>query len=172
MLLALSRRGYAPEALVRTNRRGVPVKAIALTVTIGFLSVIMAAIWPETVFPWLVNSSGAVALFCYLLIAVSQLIMRRRLEREDPEALTLKMWLFPWLTLASIGAIVAVIFAMALVDDVRDQLWWSLASLAVVVGLAVRRTRRMRARTGTVRRSGRGPPTLDAAPSGRSGWAG
>ena len=31
---------------------------------------------------------------------------------------------------------VAVIAAMALVDDVRAQLWWSLGSLAVVLGLA------------------------------------
>ena len=136
MLFALSRRGYAPQSLVETNGRGVPVKAILLTVSIGFLSVIMAAIWPDSVFLWLVNSSGAVALFCYVLIAVSQLRLRRRLEREAPEALTLKMWLYPWLTYISIAAMVLVIAAMALVADVRAQLWWSLASLALVLGLA------------------------------------
>ncbi len=136
MLFALARRGDAPQALLETNRRGVPVKAILLTVTIGFLSVIMAAIWPESVFLWLVNSSGAVALFCYVLIACAELKMRRKLEREDPEKLTLRMWFFPWLTYASIVAMVAVILAMALVDDVRAQLWWSLGSLAVVLALA------------------------------------
>src|SRR3954452_17467010 len=141
MLFALSRRGYAPQALVRTNGRGVPVRAIALTVTIGFLSVILDALFPETVFLWLVNSSGAVALFCSLLIAVSELRLRRRIEREDPESLTLRMWLFPYLTIAAIVGIVAVIGAMAFVDDVRDQLWWSLASLAVVVGLSERHVR-------------------------------
>ena len=75
-----------------------PVKAIVLTVSIGFFSVILAAIWPESVFIWLVNSSGAVALFCYVLIACSELRMRRRLEREAPDKLTLRMWAFPWLT--------------------------------------------------------------------------
>ena len=110
-----------------------PVKAILLTVSIGFFSVILAAIWPESVFIWLVNSSGAVALFCYVLIACAQLRMRRRLEREAPDRLTLKMWGFPWLTYASIAAMVAVIVAMALVDEVRAQLWWSLGSLAVVL---------------------------------------
>ena len=40
---------------------------------------------PEKVFLFLLNSSGAVALFVYLLICVSQLVLRRRLEREDPE---------------------------------------------------------------------------------------
>jgi GABA permease len=52
------------------------------------------------------------------------------------------MWLFPWLTYASIAAMVAVIAAMALVDDVRAQLWWSLGSLAVVLGLGFWHTRR------------------------------
>ena len=136
MLFALSRRGDAPRRCSRPTRRGVPVKAILLTVSIGFLSVILAALWPESVFLWLVNSSGAVALFCYVLIACAQLRMRRQLEREAPEKLTLKMWGFPWLTYASIAGMVAVIGAMALVDDVRAQLWWSLGSLAVVLGAA------------------------------------
>lgn len=133
MLFALARRGDAPQAVLETSARGVPVKAILLTVSIGFFSVILAALWPDSVFLWLVNSSGAVALFCYVLIACAQLRMRRRLEREAPDRLVLRMWLFPWLTYASIAAMVVVIGAMALVDDVRAQLWWSLASLAVVL---------------------------------------
>ncbi len=113
MLFSLAKRGYAPQALVETNGRGVPVKGILLTVSIGFLSVIANAISPDTVFEFLVNSSGAVALFCYLGIAVSQLILRRR---RDDEELTLKMWLFPYLTIATIVAIVVVILAMATVE--------------------------------------------------------
>jgi GABA permease len=140
MLFALARRGDASHALLEVNRRGVPVKAILLTVSIGFASVILAAIWPESVFLWLVNSSGAVALFCYVLIALAQLRLRRQLEREAPERLALRMWLYPWLTYASIAGMVAVIAAMALVDDVRAQLWWSLGSLAVVLALAWRHT--------------------------------
>jgi GABA permease len=136
MLFALARRGDAPKRLLETTRRGVPVRAILLTVSIGFFSVILAAIWPESVFIWLVNSSGAVALFCYLLIAISELRMRRRLEREAPERLTLRMWLYPWLTYFAIAGMVVVILAMALVDDVRSQLWWSLGSLAVVLAAA------------------------------------
>src|SRR3954454_8639408 len=156
MLFALARRGYAPQGLVETNGRGVPVKAIALTVSIGFFSVILEAISPDKVFSWLVNSSGAVALFCYVLIAVSELRLRRRLEREDPESLTLRMWFFPWLTYAAIAAMVVIIGAMALGEDVRSQLWWSLASLAVVVVLAFWRTDR-RTAAAPARRAGEAP---------------
>jgi len=59
--------------------------------------------------------------------------MRRRLEREAPERLQVKMWLYPWLTHAAIVAMVTVIGAMALVEDVRSQLIPSLISLAIVL---------------------------------------
>ena len=88
------------------------------------------------------NSSGAIALFCYLLIAVAELRMRRRLEAEAPERLKLRMWLFPWLTYVAIAAMVAVIASMALVADARSQLVPSLISLAVVLAAARWRTRR------------------------------
>ena len=64
---------------------------------------------PEKVFLFLLNSSGAVALFVYLLICVSQLVLRRQLEREDPERLEVRMWLYPYLTYFAIAAIGVVI---------------------------------------------------------------
>ncbi len=42
------------------------------------------------------------------------------------------MWLFPYLTVATIAAIVVVIVAMATVKEVRSQLFVSLISLGVV----------------------------------------
>ena len=133
MLFALARRGDAPKGLLDVNRRGVPVKAILLTSSIGFASTIVSYLSPDTVFLFLVNSSGAIALFVYLLIACSELRMRRRLEREAPERLKVRMWLFPYLTYFAIAAMVAVIASMALVKDVRSQLIPSFISLAVVL---------------------------------------
>ena len=151
MLFALARRGDAPKGLLDVSTRGVPVKAILLTTAIGFLSTIIAWLWPETVFLFLVNSSGAIALFVYLLIAVAQLRMRRQLEREAPEKLKVKMWLYPWLTWLSIIAIVAVVASMAVVDDeaTRSYLVPSLISLAVVVAAAFIRGRREREQPAT-----------------------
>jgi len=159
MLFAEARRGDAPKALLEVNSRGVPVKAILLSVSIGFLSVIFAAISPDKVFLFLVNSSGAVALFCYLLIAVAELRMRRTLEAEAPERLKLRMWAFPWLTYLAIAAMVAVIASMALVDDVRSQLIPSFLSLAVVLAAAWLRGRRERGTARAAVPRGRVPVT-------------
>jgi GABA permease len=133
MLFALARRGDAPKGLLEVNGRGVPVKAILLTSSIGFASTGLAYLSPDTVFLFLVNSSGAIALFVYVLIACSQLKMRRRLEREAPEKLKVKMWLFPYLTYFAIAAMVTVIASMALVKDVRSQLIPSFISLGIVL---------------------------------------
>ena len=95
MNFALARTGDAPQWMVRLNGRGVPARAILIATSIGFLSVIANVISPEKVFLFLLNSSGAVALFVYLLIAVSQLVLRRRLEGEDPDRFEVRMWLYP-----------------------------------------------------------------------------
>jgi GABA permease len=149
MLFALARRGDAPEGLLNVNRRGVPVKAILLTSSIGFASTIISYLSPDTVFLFLVNSSGAIALFVYLLIAVSELRMRRTLEREAPERLKVRMWMYPYLTYFAIAAMVVVIGSMALVKDVRAQLIPSFISLAVVLAAYWFKTRAER-RTSTV----------------------
>lgn len=52
---------------------------------------------PAKVFKFLIDSSGAIALLVYLVIAVSQLRMRKILLMEGGE-IRLRMWLYPWLT--------------------------------------------------------------------------
>src|SRR3954451_18636737 len=98
MTFVLARRGDAPAWMTAVNKRGVPARAILAATSIGYLSVIASAVSPDGVFKFLLNTSGAVALFIYLLIAVSQLVLRRRLEREAPERLKVRMWAYPWLT--------------------------------------------------------------------------
>jgi GABA permease len=146
MNFALARAGDAPEWMVRVNGRGVPARAILIASSIGFLSVIANVISPEKVFLFLLNSSGAVALFVYLLIAVSQLVLRRRLEQEDPESLEVRMWAYPYLTYFAIAAIAVCIGSMAFVADVRSQLWLGLLSLGVVLAAYFVKSRRQGSR--------------------------
>ena len=132
MLFVLAARREAPMRLITVNKRGVPVWAILSSTVVGFLSVIAAYVSPDTVFLFLLNSSGAVILFVYLLIAASQFVLRRRTPDED---LKVKMWFFPVLTIAAGVGIVAVLVQMGLKSDTRTQLLLSLLSWAVVVGL-------------------------------------
>jgi len=108
------------------------VVAILSSTVVGYLCVVAAAVSPDTVFLFLLNSSGAVILFVYLLIAISQVVLRRR---TTPDKLIVKMWLFPVLSLATIAAIVAVLVQMYLDTLVRPQLVLSLLVWAVMLAV-------------------------------------
>jgi GABA permease len=139
MVFVLADRREAPQVLTGLNGRGVPVWAILASTVVGFLCVVAAYVSPDTVFLFLLNSSGAVILFVYLLIAVSQLVLRRRTPEDE---LVVKMWAFPVLTIAAILGILAILVQMLLTDDTRSQLLLSLLSwgVALVLYAILRRT--------------------------------
>ncbi|MFD6292269.1 amino acid permease [Streptomyces sp. NPDC060205] len=139
MAFSLGRRGDAPKAFARTTSRGVPMTAILASVAFGFVAVFFNYEFPDSVFLFLVNSSGAVALFVWLVICLSQLRMRKIIERETPEKLVVRMWLYPYLTWATIALIVFVLGYM-LTDtehDGRQTVLLSLLVAAVVVGISL-----------------------------------
>jgi GABA permease len=132
MLFVLAGRREAPAAMTRVTKRGVPVVAILSSTVVGFLCVIAAAFSPDTIFLFLLNSSGAVILFVYLLIAISQVVLRRQ---TAPDKLIVKMWLFPGLSIATIIAILAVLAQMYLQEKVRPQLVMSVLVWAIMIVL-------------------------------------
>ena len=134
MLFVLAGRREAPALMTRVSSRGVPVVAILTSTVVGYLCVIAAAISPKTIFVFLLNSSGAVILFVYLLIAISQVVLR---GRTAPSKLIVKMWFHPVLSIVTIAAILGVLLQMYLDKLVRPQLVLSLLVWAVMLGLYV-----------------------------------
>lgn len=147
MLFSLSMRGDAPKSWRKISKRGVPVSAVLASTVVGFVTVGLNYLAPETVFLFMVNTSGAIALFVWLVIAISQLILRRRMG-ADAKDLALKMWLFPYLTWLSIVAIAALLVGMAVVPQTREALLLSMGLAAVVVAIGVYRYRKNGAQEG------------------------
>ena len=133
MLMALARRGDAPRGLARLNSRGVPVPAILSSTLFGYCAVAMSYVSPDRVFPFIVDSYGTVAVFVYILIAVSQLRLRARLEREAPERLRVRMWGYPGLTIATITGMLVILAAMAFIPDQRLPLLFGIISALVML---------------------------------------
>ncbi|EFM3219477.1 amino acid permease, partial [Escherichia coli] len=92
MLYSLSRRGDAPALMGKINRSKTPYVAVLLSTGAAFLTVVVNYYAPAKVFKFLIDSSGAIALLVYLVIAVSQLRMRKILRAEGSE-IRLRMWL-------------------------------------------------------------------------------
>ena len=133
MLFALTRRGDAPVALSKLSRNGVPTRAILLGTLFGYGAVVMSYVSPDTVFAFLVNSYGTVAIFVYVLIAVSELRLRARLEREDPARLRIRMWAYPYLTYLAIAGMLGIVLAMAFIPEQRIPLIFGIISLGLLL---------------------------------------
>ncbi|WKX70329.1 amino acid permease [Streptomyces sp. XD-27] len=141
MAFSLGQRGDAPKAFAKTTDRGVPQAAILGSVVFGFVAVWFNYQWKETVFQFLLNSSGAIALFVWLVICFTQLRMRKIIERENPEKLVVRMWLYPYLTWATAAMIVFVVGYMFFDDANREVVSLSLLVAALVLTVAVVRDR-------------------------------
>jgi GABA permease len=132
MLFALTARGDAPAGLAKLGAGGVPTRALLLGTVFGYGAVVMSYVSPTTVFAFLVNSYGTVAIFVYISIAVSQLRLRARLEQRDPARLLIRMWAYPYLTYITIAGMLAVVIAMAFIPDQRTPLIFGIISLVVL----------------------------------------
>jgi GABA permease len=133
MLFALTRRGDAPKALAKLSRNGVPIRAILLATLFGYGAVVMSYVSPDTVFAFLVNSYGTVAIFVYVMIAISQLRLRARLERDAPGRLRVRMWGYPYLTYFAIAGMLGIVLAMAFIPVQRTPLIFGVISLLILL---------------------------------------
>jgi GABA permease len=105
----------------------------------GFAAALTDIYYHDGLFEFLLDTSGAIILFIYLLIAAGEIQLRRRLERAG-EPIPLKMWLFPALSYGVIGMIAFVLILMAFTPDLRVQIALStLSVLVIAASFAMRR---------------------------------
>jgi GABA permease len=130
VLFTLAEHRDAPQWMVKLNAGRVPARSVLAGTAAGLLG-IFAAVWsPNGVFAFLVNASGALILYVYMLTAFAQIRLRQRI---DVSKLAIRMWWYPWSTYAAILGMIAVLLAMAVTPAHASEFWVSLASLAVVL---------------------------------------
>ncbi|SEL67189.1 amino acid permease [Streptacidiphilus jiangxiensis] len=141
MAYSLVRRGLGPRALARVDG-GVPRIAVLASSAFGFFAVLLNFWWPTTVFAWLLNAVGAAVLVVWAFVCVAQLRMRRRLEREAPEKLTVRMWGFPYLTWVALAGVVGALALMLTSHANQVQLATTLAATGLLSLLGLLWSRR------------------------------
>ncbi len=130
LLHVLASNDEAPRWMAAVSAKGVPVRGVIASTLVGYGCVVIAALWPDTVFQFLINSSGTVFLFVYLVICLSQLKLRRRWVQES--SLKFAMWAHPWLPLLVTASIVAVLVNMAFDPTMRISLAQCLIAIVVI----------------------------------------
>ncbi|MGE8064539.1 GABA permease [Pseudomonas sp. NPDC089569] len=136
MLYSLAQRGDAPRFLKRVSLAKVPRAAVVCTTVLGVVATFINYFAPENVFKFLLSTSGAVALLVYLVIAVSQLCLRKKMLAAG-ESLHFRMWLFPWLTWAVILFISGALISMFFIPAYRSEITATglLAVIIICLGL-------------------------------------
>ncbi|MFJ4198415.1 amino acid permease [Streptomyces sviceus] len=130
---SLVERGLGPGILGRVHG-GVPRLAVLASSVFGFVCVVLSYWRPDDVFSWLLNMIGAVILVVWAFIAVSQLRLRRALEREAAGRPTVRMWAFPYLTWVALAGMAAILVLMAREPGTRVQLYWTGGMTLVLAG--------------------------------------
>jgi L-asparagine transporter-like permease len=132
MLFELACRGDAPAPFAAISASRVPRLGILFGTAAGFLAALASIMSPKLVFLFLINTSGAIILFIYMLVALAEIRLRLRLEARG-EVLTLRMWFFPWASYAVIAGIGLVLASMAFTPGQGVQLALSTLSVMVIV---------------------------------------
>jgi L-asparagine transporter-like permease len=132
MLLSLAQSGYAPRALARVSRTGVPLRAVA-TASTGVAAAILLAVYaPANAFLALYGTAVAGMLFIWIVILFTYLRFRIALTPEQLARLPIRMPAHrtaAWFGIVSLIAISATTF---FVDGLQYSVVTFLPFLAVI----------------------------------------
>ncbi|ALE92546.1 amino acid transporter [Arthrobacter alpinus] len=144
MVYSLSERGEAPRIFSLITAAQVPLAAVGVSVAFGFGAAVLELVFPGKVLDALLNLVGSTCLIVWGSALVSQLILRRRADR-DGTALPLRMRGFPVLTILGLVLLAAIFTVGFIGEGSRGQLFGTfalVAGIAVVCWMTERRKRR------------------------------
>ncbi|KAF9925252.1 hypothetical protein FBU30_004944 [Linnemannia zychae] len=98
MMLSLSKNGWAPKWLGRTNRRGVPYFAVMITTLFSCIALVMIYAGAEVVFNWLVSIIGSLIFLVWVCILFLHFRFRAcwKAQGRTPQELPYKSWGYPY----------------------------------------------------------------------------
>lgn len=133
MAFSLARRGDGPAFMAKLSSTGVPTNAVLLSVFFGFVSVLLNWLLPDDLLGILLNAVGAALLVIWIFIVVSHLRLRKQLEASGK--LTVRMWLFPYLSYATLAMLGVFVVLMLFDADARAQLISTTVLFLVIAAL-------------------------------------
>lgn len=135
MIFSLSERGEAPRFLGTRTKFQVPAAAVFASVLFGFIATGLELLYPEKVLPALLNIVGSTCLMVWGAALVSQIILRRRADRDGTD-LPMRMFGFPWLSYAGLVLLAGIFVIGFLAAATRTQLLSTFALIAVIALLS------------------------------------
>ena len=126
----LAVRGDAPASFARTDARGVPMRAVVVSVAFGFAAVALQYWNPPGLLAFLLNAVGGCLIVLWIVVALSFVRLHPKLVATG-EITEVRMWapaFLPWVMIALAAGVIALMLADS---DGRFQM----LAVTVVVGV-------------------------------------
>ena len=127
MLTSLAGRSDAPRVLARSDRRGVPVAAVAASAACLLLVVAFAYFFPQNIFIYAASAGGVTSMFGWIIIGVTHLAFRHK----EKGMLKLHYPGSPYSTLAALVILLAALAGAFLTPQQATGMVVSLVLLAL-----------------------------------------
>jgi len=133
ILWAMSKSGMAPKSLAPLSKRGVPLRALSITLCFALVSLMTSFIAADTLFMVLMAVSGMSGTVTWIVIALAQYRFRKAYLREGGQLQDLKYKapLYPLVPLLCITLCSSLFVFLALDETQRPSLYWGFGFIAL-----------------------------------------
>ncbi len=142
-LFSLSRSGFAPRSLGKLSPHGIPRRAIFVSMFGLALAAVLSLKYADSVYLWMFGISIFGGIMVWILILATLIAFRARRRRDGLPPSPLQMPLYPWLAIAGIAALAAILADAFFID--MAVAWYAgvpwLVFVSVVYGLTARKRR-------------------------------
>ncbi|MDU9394367.1 amino acid permease [Pseudomonas sp. zfem002] len=133
ILWAMSRSGMAPRSLTPLSSRGVPLRALSITLCFALISLMTSFVAADTLFMVLMAVSGMSGTVTWIVIALAQYRFRKAFLSEGGklEDLKYRAPLYPLVPLLCITLCSSLFVFLALDETQRPSLYWGFGFIAL-----------------------------------------
>ncbi|MBS1207701.1 MAG: amino acid permease [Proteobacteria bacterium] len=138
MLYSLAREGKAPAVFAQLSKSGVPLNALYATTLIGALCFLTSVFGDQTVYLWLLNTSGMTGFIAWLGIAICHFRFRRAyvLQGRDMGVLPYRSPFFPFGPLFAFALCLVITLGQNYQAFTADRIdWMSIAATYIGIPL-------------------------------------
>ncbi len=141
MLYGLAEQGDAPRALLKVNRRGVPVLAIGVSAAVTLLCVLVNYLAPQNALELLMSLVVASLVINWAMISLAHLKFRKAMQQRGVEPSFKAFW-FPFSNYLCLAFVVGILTVMLFIPGIRLSVY-AIPFWVAFLGLCfqIRRTR-------------------------------
>ncbi|MGC4379389.1 amino acid permease [Fictibacillus sp. Mic-4] len=127
MAWSLSMDGMAPSFLKKLSKRGIPLRALVMTISVSAFSLLTSVFAAETVYVWLISISGVITIIVWMSICLSQLLFRKQYVKEGGKLRDLKFKtpLYPIVPILGFGLYAIILVSLLFIPEQRLGIYCS-----------------------------------------------